>query len=326
MVIVSQGAKGVQLFFLASALTLFLSMQTRRQRESRPVVSFFVRRFFRVAPLFYLAIIVYTLHDGTGPRFWAPDGIRWWYIPLTASFTHGWHPKTITSVVPGGWTIAVEMTFYLFVPYLFTKLTNLRRTLTALFVSLVAAELCSMIAIHVFAPGYPGGLSPLLEYFTYFWFPSQFPIFILGILLYHLVRKSPDQNKKASLLLLAVAFVLFALVLKVGALSKLVPERYLYGIALLLFALSLHFFPHAILVNRVTTWIGKLSYSIYLVHFLVIGTMKSIFSEGFFVDGNLGFLVVFLMVLIISTAISCLTYRFIEIPGINLGKKLIKNL
>ncbi len=31
---------------------------------SRPLASFFIRRFFRIAPLFYIAIIVYTLYSG----------------------------------------------------------------------------------------------------------------------------------------------------------------------------------------------------------------------------------------------------------------------
>ena len=34
----------------------------------------------------------------------------------TAFFLHGLHPEAINSVIPGGWSIAVEMTFYLFFP------------------------------------------------------------------------------------------------------------------------------------------------------------------------------------------------------------------
>ena len=115
----SAGSRGVQLFYIASALTLFLSMSSRKKTERHPYICFFLRRFFRIAPAFYTAIIVYSLYYGLAPRYWAPNGIDWWYIPLTAMFLHGWHPETITSVVPGGWSIAFEMTFYLFVPYLF---------------------------------------------------------------------------------------------------------------------------------------------------------------------------------------------------------------
>jgi peptidoglycan/LPS O-acetylase OafA/YrhL len=53
--IAAQGSRGVQLFFIASALTLFLSMDARSgDQEPRSLESFFIRRFFRIAPAFYL--------------------------------------------------------------------------------------------------------------------------------------------------------------------------------------------------------------------------------------------------------------------------------
>ena len=68
-----QGAEGVQLFFVMSALTLFLSLDSRRRTEARPVANFFVRRFFRIAPFFYAGALFYYLFDRamTGGR--TPD-------------------------------------------------------------------------------------------------------------------------------------------------------------------------------------------------------------------------------------------------------------
>ena len=54
----SIGAYGVQLFYILSALTLFLSSSKRFSSEERPIFKFFIRRFFRIAPLFYLTVIV----------------------------------------------------------------------------------------------------------------------------------------------------------------------------------------------------------------------------------------------------------------------------
>jgi peptidoglycan/LPS O-acetylase OafA/YrhL len=50
------GQIGVQLFFVASAYTLCFS-QTKRRQDKFPLRSFFLRRFFRIAPLYYFAII-----------------------------------------------------------------------------------------------------------------------------------------------------------------------------------------------------------------------------------------------------------------------------
>lgn len=69
--IVDQGARGVQLFFVASALTLIMSWQTRRDG----VLAFYARRFFRIAPMFWLGIVFFVWLDGFGPRYFAPNGI-----------------------------------------------------------------------------------------------------------------------------------------------------------------------------------------------------------------------------------------------------------
>jgi len=58
--------------------------------------------------MFWLAIPFFLLLTGKG----APA----WEVATTALFVHGFHPQTINSVVPGGWSIAVEMTFYAVFP------------------------------------------------------------------------------------------------------------------------------------------------------------------------------------------------------------------
>lgn len=52
------GQMGVQLFFIASALTLCLSLERTIYTENW-LGFFYLKRFFRIAPLYYLGIIVY---------------------------------------------------------------------------------------------------------------------------------------------------------------------------------------------------------------------------------------------------------------------------
>jgi len=52
------GQTGVQLFFIASAYTLCATVESRRH-EPHSVASFYVRRYFRIEPLYYLGIIFY---------------------------------------------------------------------------------------------------------------------------------------------------------------------------------------------------------------------------------------------------------------------------
>jgi peptidoglycan/LPS O-acetylase OafA/YrhL len=128
-------------------------------------------------------------------------------------------------------------------------------------------------------------------------------------------------------ILVFVSFFLFAALLKTSIFGVFLPSHILYGAAFLLFSLSLHFWPHTLLVNGITTFIGRLSFSIYLVHFIVVDTMTSLFTKYHItLDGTLGFVSAYLLILIISIIISYITHRLIETPGISLGKRIIKKL
>jgi len=58
----------------------------------------------------------------------------------------------------------------------------------------------------------------------------------------------------------------------------------------------------------------------------VLSTINSVFDNGFPLDGNVGFIAVFILVVLLSACIAYVTYNLIEIPGIKLGKLIIKKL
>ena len=62
--ILANGARGVQLFYIASAFTLFLSLHNRYNKEEKAFKNFFIRRFFRIAPLYYIGVCYYLWQDG----------------------------------------------------------------------------------------------------------------------------------------------------------------------------------------------------------------------------------------------------------------------
>lgn len=66
----SLGTRGVQLFFVASAFTLYRSYRNRVLDENKHVKNFFIRRFFRIAPIYYLAILYFIFHKQIGVPYW----------------------------------------------------------------------------------------------------------------------------------------------------------------------------------------------------------------------------------------------------------------
>ncbi len=320
-VVCGHGAMGVQLFFVASAVTLMYS-ETYRHRRSGEAdwKGFFLRRFFRIAPLFWLAAIFYAWLHGRGGNYWCPNGIEWWFYPITFLFQHGWTPQTINSVVPGGWSIAAEMNFYLLFPLLFRYVDSLDRSLLLVLTTVSLAFIADRLLVGLFGTYEP---TYLAIQFRKLWFVAQLPVFAIGILTYHVMHSSPAPNRARGTILLAIALLVFAASLQSATTLSIIQEHTLFSLGFCLLALALQFHPNRVLVNRLTRNLGILSFSIYINHFAIIWILshKTAFYRSL-PDGIVGVSLGFSIVLCLAIATSAATHRFIEKSGIELGRVL----
>lgn len=320
--VAQNGAYGVQLFYIVSALTLFLSTDQRSHNERNPTRNFFIRRVFRIVPLFYLSVLAYTVVFGTGPSYWAPDGLKWWHYLLTLLFLNGWHPEAINAIVPLGWSIAIEMTFYPFIPFLYQKIKSLAGAILLIVASLVLQALLVIFYKPIllnYATGY------IVQAYFYLWFFAQLPIFGFGILVYLILKERPERNLQLGNSLLVLFAFLYITFLQTGSYGESIPHHFFYGITFVVLTLGLYFNPAKLLVNSFTKWIGKISYSLYLVHFIFLPYMRNWIN----LDGlgkTVQFSLYFVIILVISSVISFITYQAIELPSMNAGKKLIHKL
>jgi peptidoglycan/LPS O-acetylase OafA/YrhL len=323
--LMSHGARGVQLFFIASALTLSLSWDSRRTHEISPTRNFYLRRFFRIVPMFYIAILFYVVLYGFSPRYWAPNGIEWWFVPLTALFLNGYLPETITSVVPGGWSIAVEMTFYLVLPFILRYLTT-RRSLVAFVLITLALCAATRLAVSNFlAPHYPPDQQYLVSNFTSLNFFGQLPIFAVGLLVSSLFKNLEMLRRFVVYCgLILIAIVIASLALR--ALPNFIDNYIFIGFGLALFAGFLACYPNRILVNSPVVHMGTVSFSMYLTHFAVLEAFSKFGFTAIFHSGNLSSILYYLCAVAVTAPVSCFFYSAIEKPGIHLGKRLIDYL
>ena len=99
------GQMGVELFFVASAFSLSHSFRNR-SGESHGAIAFYIRRFFRIAPMFYVGIVIYGLlhfymqHCARSPLSWDPYTPR--NVLANALFLHGFYPPAYNNIVAGG--------------------------------------------------------------------------------------------------------------------------------------------------------------------------------------------------------------------------------
>ncbi|MCU0570215.1 MAG: acyltransferase [Oculatellaceae cyanobacterium Prado106] len=327
--IAKQGARGVQLFFIVSAFTLFLSMQQRRQ-ESRPLVNFFIRRFFRIAPLFYTAIAFYAIQQAIAE----PETFSVPQLLSVLTFTNSWNPFWVNGLVPGCWSISVEVMFYGVVPLLFQKIRNLQQSVgfTSLMLVMSLMTFPIMRKLDWIVD------EAVREEFLFYWLPNQVAIFGLGFMLYFIVFQSGwvkgvqssenphlSQQAPASLLL---AIALFLIVILPFGSYVYLPRHFMYGVAFVMLATALAMYPFRWLVNPFWCYLGRISFSAYLSHFVVLAAADAGLKAGLaalpFGMPAIAQLFLLLSLTLVGTClISEVTFRWIEVPGQRLGKSII---
>ena len=317
--IIRQGSRGVQLFYLASAFTLFLSFKFRSNSEKFPIRNFFVRRFFRIAPMYYLGICYYLFQDGTGARHWLGNESHVTSANIISNFLflHGFNPYWINSVVPGGWSIGVEMTFYFIFPFLFSKIKNINQIFNIFVICLFLKLLPQLffMKFHFISD------NNLWSEYLALYFPSQLPVFCLGIILYFLAMDGENIKKISGSSLLIFSILLIAqLTIRI---NFILSEPILFGIGFLILGLALSKNRNIIIVNPIITYIGKISFSMYLVHFAVLHWLTYLNFIDYFKNSVINYITRYILVNIITIMISTLFYKIIEVPFQGFGKKII---
>ncbi|RZJ82295.1 MAG: acyltransferase [Flavobacterium sp.] len=316
----STGHKGVELFFLVSAFTLLLSYN-RRKEEDLNVGNFFIRRYFRIAPMFYFALVYFLIQDRNLPypasymQNASPSNIIAHSLLL-----NGVSPHWINSIVPGGWSVGVEVLFYMMCPFLFLKITNVKKAMLYYFISFIAGQI---LYFYLLAnPLITDGIK--WELFLYYYLPSHFFIFMLGFIAYYTTKMTiKEASKYIAVLVVSCVFFYAVLRLMPFANYKLINNN-LMGIFFVLVINVLSRYSVPIIVNPLIRYLGKISFSVYLTHFAAMYVLNVFKLNELTQNHNQNFLIRLILVLVIAVPISTITYRLIEIPFQELGKKLIK--
>jgi len=314
---VDVGPRGVQLFYVVSAFTLCISFSKRKHIEKHPIRNFYIRRFFRIAPLFYIAILYYLWQQ----NFWSgnPNHFSALNIFTTFTFINGFSPNFINNIVFGGWSIAVETSFYLLLPLLFYLLKTFRKALLITFFSCIGMQLLRLYLLSL-----PIAInSPDFQTFTFEFFPSQLPVFLIGMTTFFMLHENVIHSHKKELICLFFGVCLLLLIQKFLPL-KLIAGHYLYGILFgaLIFILSKY--PYKLLVNRLTIFVGKISFSLYLCHMGVYYWLTQMGLTNYLpTNPYLNFTIRFVTLFGTSSLVATVLFLTIEKYGIILGKKII---
>lgn len=317
------GAKGVQLFYFISAFTLFLSYNNRKYQEQFPISNFYIRRFFRIAPLYYLAMIYYII------KLYLDEGIKTSLkeILLNFTFTHGFSPVYINHLVPGGWSIAVEMCFYVMVPLLMSKINNINKAVLFIFVSL----LIRFIFLQYFELYPVSSNLDINNNYMYWYLPNQLPCFAIGILFYFIVAENITpkikamKNNSLGIIIVALLASLLCVIDQVFIGWNFFSWDLMFCLVFFVLAIVLSLNKMSFLVSKFATICGKYSYSMYITHFIVLFWIKKMDSKFHIVPNKTMFIFFsyYIIVVLVTILLSKMTYKIIELPTQLIGKNII---
>jgi peptidoglycan/LPS O-acetylase OafA/YrhL len=255
------GGFGVPLFYILSAF--MLSYGYRGQLDSAEQMRrFYTRRFWRIAPLFYVMMAFYFAYLWVMHRQ-IVDPAK---LLTSATFTMNLVPGHVTGFVFASWSIGVEMLFYAVFPLLVLAITNVWRA-AAFFVGSVGI-------LVLWTNGFASAEGELKQFGT-FSLIAHLHYFSLGMLAYFIWRTVPWRPALHRAVAVVAVCLLVALVLWSGTLQQWMGHPLLtvcWGMALTVLAIGLSFEKASRLV-RPLVMLGEASFSLYLLHPAIIAVM-----------------------------------------------------
>jgi peptidoglycan/LPS O-acetylase OafA/YrhL len=263
------GAFGVDLFFaLSSFLITTLLLREGRSTGTIDVWSFYARRVLRIWPLYFAFLLIVT----PLVRHWLPDdalGLR--YTLAFALFVGNWacvlwgYPHSIAGPL---WSVSIEEQFYLAWPLL------LRRASRHLYPALAVLLAVSVVARIVLVTA--GAVHPEIWCNTI----ARLDPIVGGALLAAVTsRRSQAPAGWLRCILLCSGFGLFSLAGHFGDFAGLrslitYPTVALAACSFILGSLYLPAEYARNPVLRAMTFLGKISYGLYVFHFLFISLLE----------------------------------------------------
>ena len=314
------GPVGVRFFFILSGYFITLSLWKLRDTAAESpldriwhVLKFYVSRLARVGPPFYLALAagaLFGIHEVYDNFFW---------LVTFQTNTYIWHVGYWPLAISHYWSLAVQEQFYLLWPLV--VLTIPKRYFMPCMLACMAFALCFRIGCIL------TGASEITRWVTLL---GCIDSFAAGALIAYL--KESRLLEKIQLLprtvLLAIPLTAIACYFLGRLMTTMPQENAFLALAESFDAFFLAWILAASLTGiqhryaRVLGWsplvyLGRISYGIYVYHvFIIILITPFLIANGFDVVGRS------LILLVVTLALSALSWRFIEQPIIAWKKTL----
>jgi len=305
LAIFNKGIEAVYIFFSLSGFLIIRQLYLEKEKSSSiNLKKFFLRRIFRIFPLYYLVLTIGFVYyrlllPSMGIEFNNDyDFVTGLLLGITffPNILYTYHPGSIIHIL---WSIGIEEQFYLVIAPLFFFLP-LRRVIIFLAVFTV-----------IYFTMFFSGRFPLLKdyqmYFFYFSFSG-----ICSILL--LKHEFPKTIFKFRYLFYA-AFILY---FTTSYFKDYLPGFSYHLFGMFLFGIticSLVTKPIKLLDNKPMIYLGKISYGIYMIHSIVLQLVGFIYLKklaNLHLSNLSLFVILYGSALLITIVCSHFSYKYYE--------------
>lgn len=317
----SLGRYGVELFFVISGC-LLTSIYSFEGSPIKP--SYFRRRIGRIYPLWILFLVFYLFtyysfsYGGVQRAVSSVDtGGRvetnlFIIVLLTLTFTLFASPTLWNTVIPGGWSIQVEVIHYLLFPFM--RKVGLQICL------IFAASMNFLTFIFVLFQSGTASINSQFKYFVDTWIRlginSSFSFFLLGILGFQIA--SLNEERRAFDFLTknkAVPIFILSFLCAPCSFGRSIEALGFVSLSIIL-VFSLNLGP----LFKVLCVVGQYSYFVYFAHFIFLDVLVHLtVNSNLNGIGKIGhlplFFIYFFLTLFLSLILGKLSMRFIEEPA-----------
>jgi len=311
--VVNHFGMAVPLFYAISAFSLLYGYEKNIFNED-VLKRFYIRRFFRLAPLFYFMLIFYSIYLFI--EFNHKSSLGTYLLNLT--FTYMLVPSQHESMVWAGWSVGMEWLFYFAFPLMVLMSRSIIVLLIVFFISLIVSIKFTSLTLPITEVSASSNYMNIMKHIVFF---------ITGMLIFKSIPLANKiKNKINWIKRLDVVYFIVAIGIFV------VLERYINYevlevslIVVLLFGAYLGF--SKIFNNYIFKLMGKCSYGLYLLNPIIIVTLNNLgfykYIKNSINSPVLNYLTGSAITLIIIVVFSNIAYMVIEQPGIKAGQKVI---
>jgi peptidoglycan/LPS O-acetylase OafA/YrhL len=288
----SFGFAGVDVFFVLSGflLTLPFARAALAGAAQPPLRRYVERRLLRVFPAYYAQLAI-ILALGSWFLAWKPQTVWSLTAHLFMFFNIGWRP--VQPMVGIWWTLPVELGFYLLLPFLRPFLSPARWLPT-----LLAGVLLSML-YRYWAATHFGPAGGAMIFLAASQLPGSLTEFLMGSTAALLAQFMALRQRPAPAAWCADLMFVLGILLALGWLDRVVMTAAdLYwlghwsmivaplalGLPLALTTLALYWgsrIGRLLLANRLVYFLGLISYSLYLWHFVVLQQLPLLLGDTY---------------------------------------------